>query len=94
VPCRLNHTYRYCFLVDTGATLTVISEQVAHDMGQDIQHPFRYMRIASVHQVIQAPVIRLDSLQIGSRKSDNIEVLVLSLPPDLRVDGLLGFNDA
>jgi len=42
--------------------------------------------------VTQAPVLRLNSLRVGSQRTTDIEVLVLSLPPDLRVDGLLGVN--
>ena len=72
--------------------MTMLSRQVAEEMGLDLSRLVRQERIASIHQVAQAPVIRLSSLQVGSRRVTDLEVLVMSLPPDLRVDGLLGVN--
>ena len=72
--------------------MTMLSRQVAEEIGLDLTSPGRYERFASVHQVSQAPVLRLSSLQVGSQRVTNMEVLVLSLPYDLRVDGLLGVN--
>lgn len=70
----------------------MLSRRAAEEMGLDLTGTERKQRIASVHQVTQAPVLRLASLRVGSRRVSDIEVLVLSLPPDLRVDGLLGVN--
>jgi len=92
IPCQLNDAYRYWFLVDTGTALTMLSRRVAEEIGLDLTRPVRHERIASVHKVTQAPVLRLNSLRVGSQLATGIEVLVLSLPPDLRVDGLLGVN--
>ena len=92
IPCQLNDAYRYWFLADTGTAMTMLSQRVAEEMGLDLTHPARRERIASVHQVAQAPVLRLSSLQVGGRRVTDLEVLVISLPPDLRVDGLLGVN--
>lgn len=72
--------------------MTMLSQQVAEEIGLDLTRPVRFQRVASVHQVAQAPVLRLTSLQVVSQRLTDIEVLVLSLPPDLRVDGLLGVN--
>jgi predicted aspartyl protease len=40
----------------------------------------------------QTPVVRLNSLQVGDKKVNNLEVLIVALPAALRVDGLLGVN--
>ena len=92
IPCQLNDAYRYWFLVDTGTAMTMLSQRVAVEIGLDLTKPVRHERIASVHQVTRVPVLRLSSLQVGGRRRTDMEVLVLSLPPDLRVDGLLGVN--
>ncbi len=92
VPCLLNDTYRYWLLVDTGAAVSMISHHVAEEMHLDIARPVRQERIASVHQIVQVPVMHLDSMQLGSQRVTDIDVLVLSLPTELRVDGLLGVN--
>jgi clan AA aspartic protease (TIGR02281 family) len=92
VRCQVNEKYQGRFLVDTGATLTVISQKFAHEMKLDITHPIRQIQIASAHQMAQTPVVRLNSLQVGDKKVNNLEVLIVALPAALRVDGLLGVN--
>jgi len=92
VPCLLNDAYRYWFLADTGAALSMVSPAVAKELRLDVIHPVRHERIASVHQIVRVPVVRVQSIQLGSQKVSNVDVLVLSLPPELRVDGLLGVN--
>ncbi len=92
IPCQLNDAYRYWFLVDTATALTMLSRGVAEEIGLDLTRPVRHERIASIHKVTRAPVLRLSSLRVGSQRAADIEVLVLSLPPDLRMDGLLGVN--
>jgi clan AA aspartic protease (TIGR02281 family) len=92
VPCQLNDKYHRTFLVDSGAAFTVISQQLAREMRLDITQPIRKIQIASAHQVAQTPVVRLDSLQVGDKKVNNLEVLIVALPVALRVDGLLGVN--
>ena len=57
IPCQLNDAYRYWFLADTGTAMTMLSRQVAEEMGLDLTRPGRHERIASVHQVAQAPVL-------------------------------------
>ena len=70
----------------------MLSDEVAEEIGLDLSHPLRQERIASVHQIAWAPVIRLESFQVGLQRMRDIEVLVLSFPRDLRIDGLLGVN--
>lgn len=92
VPCLINEAYRYWFLADTGAAITMLSHQAAEEMGLEVSSPFRQERIASVHQTASAPVIRLSSIQVGSCRLTDFEAIVLPLPVELRVDGLLGVN--
>jgi predicted aspartyl protease len=61
-------------------------------MKLDITHPIRQIQIASAHQVVQTPIVRLDSLQVGDKRVNDLEVLIVALPVALRVDGLLGVN--
>jgi predicted aspartyl protease len=92
VPCLLHDAYRYWLLADTGAARTLITPDVALELDLDVQTPMRRERIASVHRVVSAPVVRLASVQIGAQRLTNVEALVLPLPAELRVDGLLGIN--
>jgi hypothetical protein len=92
VPCLLHDAYRYWLLADTGAARTLITPDVALELDLDVQTPVRQERIASVHRVVSAPVVRLASMQIGAQRLTHVEALVLPLPVELRVDGLLGIN--
>ncbi len=38
VPCLLNDAYRYWFLVDAGAAITMLSHKVAEEIGLDLPH--------------------------------------------------------
>jgi predicted aspartyl protease len=92
VPCLLNDAYRYWFLADTGAARTLLTRTVAEEIGLDPAAPIRHERIASVHHVTGVSVARLSSLQVGAQRLTEVEVLLMALPTDLRIDGLLGLN--
>jgi len=79
-------------LVDTGAARTMLAQRVAREIGLDLSPPLRHERIASVHQVAWAPVIRLSHFQVGTQIATDLEVLVVALPEELRIDGILGVN--
>jgi predicted aspartyl protease len=92
VPCLFHDAYRYWLLADTGAARTLITPDVAFELNLDVRTPMRQERMASVHRVVSAPVVRLASVQVGAQRLTDIDALVLPLPTELRVDGLLGVN--
>lgn len=92
IPCLLQGAYRYWFLADTGAARTILTPQVAEEIDLDLSQPLRQERIASVHRVAWAPVLRLGLLQIGAQQIRNLEVLVIALPGELHIDGILGVD--
>ena len=92
IPCLLHTAYRYWFLADTGAARALITPDVALELGLDLRTPVRQARLASVHQVVSAALVHLASRQVGAQQLTNVEALVLPLPVELRVDGLLGGN--
>ena len=92
VNALFNKTSRLSLLVDTGTAMTVITPQMTNDLGFDLANPTRWMEMTSVHQTVRAPIIRLDTVQVGGQQVNGLEVAVLSLPANMRVDGLLGIN--
>jgi clan AA aspartic protease (TIGR02281 family) len=92
VTGRLNDKYYGQFLVDTGATFTVITQKLAQEMGLDRVSSLRKISVASAHQVARVPLVPIDSLQVGDKVVSPLEVLIMSLPVNLQVDGLLGVN--
>ena len=93
VPVVLNRTHVFRFIVDTGAQRTIISNYVADTLGLDVAHPIRLEAIVTAErQTPPAPVIGLDSVQVGGIRLRDLEASVFDLPPTLRADGLLGLN--
>lgn len=92
VPCLLNDAYRYWLLADTGAALTMLTPQVAQEVGLEPDRPVRQQRIASVHRTALAPVLRLSSLQVGGQRAADLDVIVTDMAINLRLDGILGVN--
>ena len=93
VSVVLNRTKAFRFIVDTGAQRTIISHDVSDTLGLDIAHPLRFEVIVTAErQTAPAPVIRLDSVQLGGIRVRDLEASVFDLPPTLRADGLLGLN--
>ena len=92
VPCQINDIHYLNLLADTGAAFTAISRRAALEMKLDTARPIRQMQMVSAHRVDYVPIIRIDSFQAGCQRVRDMEVMVLSLPSELRVDGLLGVN--
>jgi len=81
------------FLVDTGAAMTAITPATAVALGPSVVRPLRKERIAPVGKaLLSAPVVRLQSLQVGGCEVVDLDALILDLPPGLHIDGLLGVN--
>ncbi|HSE89030.1 MAG TPA: retropepsin-like aspartic protease [Candidatus Binatia bacterium] len=93
IPVVLNRTKAFRFIVDTGAQRVMISHNVAATLGLDVSHPIRAEAIVTAErQTPPAPVVRLDSVQIGGIRLSRLEASVFDLPPALKADGLLGLN--
>ncbi|MDM8531017.1 retropepsin-like aspartic protease [Anaerolineales bacterium HSG25] len=92
IPCELNNRHHVDLLVDTGSVYTAISKQSAALIGLDLSQPVKRLSISTAQSVISAPLFYIDALQVGGWQVKQIEVIVLSLPTNIHVDGLLGVN--
>jgi predicted aspartyl protease len=89
VPVMINGHGPYRFLLDTGATHTVLSETIA----DTLKIPQRRRgTLVTAGGSIDVTVRALRTLKIGTAQLDNIEIAVGNLEriKTLRVDGLLG----
>jgi clan AA aspartic protease (TIGR02281 family) len=84
----LNERVKRDFVVDTGASLTLISWQTANELGIDIDENTLFTPIATVSGFIFVPLVMLKSLRVGKAVIENVEALVHTMPSDQ--DGLLG----
>lgn len=93
VPVAINQQYMATFLVDTGASRTVITPRLARKLGIEITPETPRMTILTANGVVQAPIAHLQKLSLGSVEIRNIAVVVKELnQDDLLLSGLLGMD--
>ena len=84
----LNESIRQHFIVDTGASFTVISREAAKELGITIDENTPFIPITTASSVIFNPLVTLRSVRVGEAEVENVDVLVHNLPGDSA--GLLG----
>jgi clan AA aspartic protease (TIGR02281 family) len=84
----LNERLRQYFIVDTGASFTVISREAARELGITIDENTPFIPITTASSVIFNPLVTLRSIRVGRAEIENVDVLVHNLPG--RSAGLLG----
>ena len=90
VQCKINATLNARLLVDTGASLTTLAVDFTSFSGL-IQTPvIRSEPVITAQSMVTSSIINLATLQVGGHIVENVETAIMPLPPQLRVQGLLG----
>jgi len=84
----LNGKTRQPFIVDTGASFTLISRQTASNLGVTIDESTPFLPIVTASDVILNPLITLRSVRVGKAEVENVDALVHTMPG--QTAGLLG----
>lgn len=84
--------YKINVALDTGSTYTMIPWDIAERLGYDPASSTERVILTTVSTRERAPLIRLDTITVGDVEVKNVEVAVHDLPPESRVDGLLGLS--
>jgi clan AA aspartic protease (TIGR02281 family) len=92
IQAMLNKKRTVKFVVDTGASYTMISAAVARDLDLDLTQNQRTMPFQTANGLIQAPLTNLDSITVGGMEIKNLTAAVHDAVPDPQVGGLLGLN--
>lgn len=92
VEARLNNKTSAKFVVDTGASYTMISAATAKELAIDVNQSRQTMPFQTANGVIQAPLTSLESVTVGGMEIKNITAAVHDAIPDAKVAGLLGLN--
>jgi clan AA aspartic protease (TIGR02281 family) len=79
-------------LIDTGASLTILTPQVLARHGIRYRDTGRTGVFSTANGRVSAPVYQLDSLAVGDWQVGPLDVGVLDLGGRSGVDGLLGMN--
>jgi clan AA aspartic protease (TIGR02281 family) len=93
VPVLLNESRNTSLLFDTGASITVLSTELAQSLGLKAAAG-KTIRLKTVAADVKAKVATLDSITVGglSRSDFPVAVVDLNLGTSGRFDGILGMD--
>ena len=86
------HNRNIRLLIDTGASLTMLTADVFEQPDIQYKNTGRSRVFSTANGLIRAPIYVLDSLSVGDWKVNQLEVGVLVSPGNSNFDGLLGMN--
>ena len=92
IEATLNNKKSAKFVVDTGASFTMISSAMAKELDIDVGQNQRTMPFQTANGLIQAPLTNLESITVGGMEIKNLTAAVHDAVPDPNVAGLLGLN--
>ena len=92
VEATLNKKASAKFVVDTGASYTMISSAIAKELAINTGDNRRTAPFQTANGVIQAPLVNLDSITVAGLEIHNLTAAVHDVLADPQVAGLLGLN--
>ncbi len=92
VLAMLNNNKMGTFLLDTGATHTVITPRMAKKLGVVVTKDTPRISIVTANGVVRAPMVKVKSLTLGSATIHNVDVVIKDLGNDILLSGLIGMN--
>jgi len=93
VTVQLNQTREVRLILDTGATMTVLSQDVALDLGLISSSNTQLTTVQTAGGPIQVNVSTVESIQAGTAQVHDVEVAIHDLPEGQKgIDGLLGMS--
>jgi clan AA aspartic protease (TIGR02281 family) len=84
----LNGRLKQYFIVDTGASFTLINRPTARELGITIDESTPFIPIFTASSLIFTPLVTLQSIRVGEAEVENVDVLIHDMPSDSA--GLLG----
>ncbi len=93
VPVILNESREAKVLVDTGAGITILSKELARELGLEMRSG-RAVTLKTIGTDVQGEMARLDSIQVGTLIRNNFPVAIadLSLGEKSQFDAILGMD--
>jgi clan AA aspartic protease (TIGR02281 family) len=92
IQATLNNKRAAKFVVDTGASYTLISNALARELSINVGPNSKTLPFQTANGLINAPVTNLDSITVGGMEIRDLPAAVHDAVPDPQVAGLLGLN--
>ncbi len=91
LEATLDHHRKARMILDTGATYTAISRELADELGYDLRHA-RRVNITTATGQVSLPRVTLKSLTLNGYTAYNVEATVMNMPENVPFSGLLGLS--
>jgi len=92
VKALINNREPVRLMIDTGASLTILTPDVIQNLGIDNEEPESYVSFSTANGVVKGPIRVIDKIGMQSIEVSDLSIGVLPLFANRRVDGLLGMN--
>jgi clan AA aspartic protease (TIGR02281 family) len=92
IQATLNDQRTAKFVVDTGASYTLISKALAGELSIEVGANTKMLPFQTANGLVNAPVISLNSIMVGGMEVRDLPAAVHDAVPDPQVAGLLGLN--
>ncbi|HXV79466.1 MAG TPA: TIGR02281 family clan AA aspartic protease [Candidatus Binatia bacterium] len=92
IEAMLNKKTAAKFVVDTGASYTMISSAIAKALDIETEQNRQTAPFQTANGIIQAPLVSLESISVGGMEIRNLTAAVHDVLSDSRIAGLLGLN--
>jgi clan AA aspartic protease (TIGR02281 family) len=92
VSVTLNQHLERVFAIDTGASYTIISNDVAEALQLQPNPDLAPLTLQTANGQIQAPLVNIDTLTIGQFMSHNVVAAIHDIQNGSTLSGLLGLN--
>ena len=91
VNVELNDFHEASLIIDSGANITTLSSDFAHDLGLTENPYLPKIPMKTANGTTQAWIAQVESIRLGEVQQKDLPVMVVELQ-DLEVDGVLGLN--
>lgn len=91
LTATLDHKQTSRFILDTGATYTAISSDLARRLGYDLNRA-SHVIITTANGQVSVPKIMLKSVTLNGYTVHNLEATVMPMPANVPFSGLIGLN--
>ena len=79
-------------VLDTGATRTIVSREVAQSLGYDPATPGELARITTGSGTLSVPLLSVEKIEALGKAATNMRILCHMLPSRAAIDGVLGLD--
>lgn len=90
---NLQNNVQLKLLVDTGASITSVSQSAFADKMNYVNHSFSASRLFhTANGIVRGEVLQVPAVYFGGFELQNVELAIVPMPENPDVDGLLGMN--